>query len=121
VNGRILWANLHLLFWLSLIPYATGWTGETHFASLPTAAYGTVCLMAGLAYYILERAIVGLHGPGSRVHAILSDGTKEKVSTAAYAAAVPLAFIDPRISWGLFVVVALLWIVPDKRIERAYP
>jgi uncharacterized membrane protein len=120
VNGRILWANLHLLFWLSLVPYATRWVGETRTAALPTAAYGVVLLMAGLAYFILERSIVGLHGPGSRVHTVLSDGTKEKISTAAYAAAIPLAFVDSRISLGIFVVVALMWLVPDGRIERTY-
>jgi uncharacterized membrane protein len=120
VNGAILWANLHLLFWLSLVPFVTGWAGENHFASIPTAGYGIVLLMAAIAFTILERGILKLHGPGSRLHEALAVGLKEKVSMAAYIAAVPLSFVDPRISWGIFIAVALVWIVPDKRIERAY-
>jgi uncharacterized membrane protein len=120
VNGAILWANLHLLFWLSLVPFVTGWAGENHFASIPTAGYGVVLLMAAIAFTILERAIVKFHGPGSRVHTALAVNLKEKLSMGTYIAAVPLSFVDPRIAWGLFILVALVWIVPDKRIERAY-
>ena len=120
VNGKILWANLHLLFWLSLIPFTTRWSGETRFASLPTAAYGVVFLMAGVAYSLLERAILRLHGSGSRVHSALAAGLKEKISMVSYTAAIPLAFVDPRISWALFILIGVMWIVPDRRIERTY-
>ena len=120
VNGKILWANLHLLFWLSLVPFVTGWAGENHFERIPTLGYGVVLLMAAIAFTILERAIVHLHGPGSKVHEALAVGLKEKLSTAAYVAAVPIALIEPRISWAIFIVTALVWIVPDRRIERTY-
>ena len=120
VNGKILWANLHLLFWLSLVPFVTGWAGENRFTPIPTAAYGIVLLMAAIAYTILERAIIHLHGPGSTVHRALSVGVKEFVSTASYVCAIPLAFVDTRISFALYVLVALVWLVPDPRIERAY-
>ena len=92
----------------------------TGFATFPTAAYGIVFLMAGVAYSILERSILALHGPGSRVHAALSAGLKEKFSMVAYTAAIPLAFLDPRISWAIFILIGVVWIVPDKRIERMY-
>jgi len=118
VNGAILWANLHLLFWLSLIPFVTGWSGENHFAPIPTALYGVVFLMAAIAYQILERAIVRLHGEGSRAHRVLSFGPKEFISTVSYIGAIPLAFVDSRISFGLYILVALLWLIPDRRIER---
>ena len=120
VDGKILWANLHLLFWLSLVPFVTGWSGENHFASIPTAGYGIVLLMAAVAFTILERAILKLHGPGSKVHAALAVGHKERISMAAYVAAVPLSLVDSRIAWGIFILVAIVWIVPDKRIERTY-
>ena len=120
VNGTILWANLHLLFWLSLVPFVTGWTGENHFASIPTFGYGVVFLMAALAYQLLTRAIVRLNGPGSRLQAAIGDDLKGKLSLAAYAAALPLAFVDPRLSWAVFVIVALAWLMPDRRIERVY-
>ena len=120
VNGKILWANLHLLFWLSLVPFVTGWAGENHFARVPTLGYGIVLLMAGIAYQILGRAIVHLHGPGSRIHTALASDLKGKLSMASYFVAVLLAFVDPRITWALFAVIAFVWVVPDKRIERFY-
>ena len=120
VNGAVLWANLHLLFWLSLVPFVTGWTGENHFASIPTFAYGVVFVMAGLAYQLLERAIIHLHGPDSKLRRAIGDDLKGKLSLAAYLAALPLAFYDPRISWAIFVVVALVWVLPDVRIEREF-
>ena len=120
VNGPILWANLHLLFWLSLVPFVTGWTGENHFASIPTFVYGVVFVMAGVAYQLLERAIIRLHGPDSRLRRAIGEDLKGKLSLASYVAALPLAFLDPRISWAIFVVVALAWVLPDVRIEREF-
>jgi uncharacterized membrane protein len=117
VNGKILWANLHLLFWLSLVPFVTGWMGENHLAPLPTAVYGVVLLLAALAYTILQSAIVGHHGPASKLAAAVGAGGKEKLSLASYAAAIPLAFVRPWLAIALYVFVALLWLVPDPRIE----
>jgi len=118
VTGGILWANLHLLFWLSLFPFTTGWMGQNHFASVPTAIYGAVLLMAAIAYYILQRTIIAQQGAGSLLAAAIGTDWKGKLSPALYLAAIPLAFVSPWISNGLFVFVALLWIVPDRRIER---
>ena len=118
VNGRILWANLHLLFWLSLIPFATAWMGENGFASLPTAAYGVVLLMSAISYPILQNAIIAHHGPQSPLATAVGKGGKEKLSLTLYASAVPLAFVHPAISLSIFVTVALIWLVPDRRIER---
>ena len=117
VNGRILWANLHLLFWLSLVPFTTGWMGENHFAPLPSAAYGAVLLLAAIAYTILQRAIIAEQGPGSRLAAAVGGDRKGKVSLALYLAAIPLAFVREWIADALYVAVALLWLVPDRRIE----
>jgi TMEM175 potassium channel family protein len=117
INGKILWANLHLLFWLSLVPFVTGWMGENHFAPLPTAVYGGVLFLAGIAYLILERAIVLEEGPESKLAAAIGNETKGKLSAALYAAAVALAFVDQRISDVIYVFVALMWLVPDRRIE----
>jgi uncharacterized membrane protein len=117
INGRILWANLHLLFWLSLVPFVTGWMGENHFASLPVAAYGVVLLAAALAYWLLERAILAEQGPDSPLAAAVGSRMKENVSTVLYAAAIPLAFALPWISLGIYVFVALMWLAPDPRIE----
>ncbi len=117
VNGRILWANLHLLFWLSLIPFGTGWMGENDVAPLPTALYGVVLLMAAIAYTILQRTIVAHQGPHSRLQEALGSDFKGKLSIASYVAAIPLAFVTPWIAIGLYVFVALLWLVPDRRIE----
>ncbi len=117
INGKILWANLHLLFWLSLVPVVTGWMGENHFAPLPTAVYGAVLLVSGVAYYILERAIIAHQGPGSRLAAAVGNDTKATLSTVLYASAIPLAFVRTWISSAIYVFVALMWLVPDKRIE----
>ncbi len=117
INGAILWANLHLLFWLSLVPFVTAWMGENHFAALPTAAYGAVLLMAAVAYTILESTIIAAQGPGSRLAAAVGTDFKGKLSIALYAAAVALAFVNQWISDGLYIVVALMWLVPDRRIE----
>jgi TMEM175 potassium channel family protein len=117
INGRILWANLHLLFWLSLVPFVTGWMGENHFAALPTAGYGVVMLLAGLAYLILQQAIIAEQGPGSRLAAAVGTDAKGKASAALYAAAIPLAFVREWISDAIYVFVALMWLCPDPRIE----
>ena len=117
VNGAILWANLHLLFWLSLIPFGTRWMGESHFAPLATAAYGGVLLCAAIAFQILQRTIVAHQGPDSKLRAAVGKGAKEIVSTVSYVAALPLAFVSPWIALGLYVFVTLIWLVPDRRIE----
>jgi TMEM175 potassium channel family protein len=119
VVGKILWANLHLLFWLSLVPFVTGWMGENHFAPLPTAVYGAVLLMAGLAYTILQSTIIAQQGPGSKLAAAVGNDVKGKLSAALYAVAIPLAFVHQWISDAIYVLVALMWLVPDPRIERA--
>ena len=119
VNGAILWANLHLLFWLSLIPFATGWMGENHFASAPAALYGAVLLMAAIAYYILQQSIIASQGADSLLkHAVGADG-KGRLSPLFYLIAIPAAFWSQWLSIGLYVFVALMWLVPDRRIERA--
>ena len=118
VNGRILWANLHLLFWLSLVPFTTGWMGENHFAPLPTAVYGVVLFLAGVAYVILQSAIVAENGPGSQLAEAVGRDRKGKLSLALYAVAIPLAFVNQWISDALYVAVALMWLVPDRRIEK---
>src|SRR5579859_1079495 len=118
VSGGILWANLHLLFWLSLFPFATGWMGQNHLACTPTAAYGCVLLMAAVAYWILQRAIIVHQGDDSLLAAAVGNDWKGKLSPALYLAAIPLAFVSPWIANAVFVLVALLWFVPDRRIER---
>ena len=118
VSGRILWANLHLLFWLSLFPFVTGWVGENHLAATPTAVYGVVLLMAAIAYYVLQRAIIAQQGRESLLATAIGEDWKGKLSPLLYLAAVPLAFVSPWIANGLYVLVALLWLVPDRRIER---
>ncbi|HKP29703.1 MAG TPA: TMEM175 family protein [Gemmatimonadales bacterium] len=117
VDGKILWANLHLLFWLSLVPFATAWMGENHYAPIPTAGYGAVLFMAGAAYYILERQIVRLHGPRSKLAEAVGIDFKGVMSMVAYSLAILLAFVSPWISIALYVAVALAWLVPDRRIE----
>lgn len=117
INGGILWANLHLMFWLSLTPFATGWMGEHPFAPTPTAVYGAVQFLSGAAYKILQHAIVTEAGPRSALAAALARDTKGKVSVALYAVAIPLAYLNPWVSAGLYVCVALLWLVPDRRLE----
>lgn len=118
INGRILWANLHLLFWLSLFPFVTGWMGENHVAPVPTAGYGVVMLSASLAYYLLQSEIIADEGPDSRLARAVGRDLKGKVSPLLYAAAIPLAFASAWLSIGLYVAVALMWLVPDARIER---
>ena len=118
VNGRILWRNLHLLFWLSQVPFVTGWMGENHFAALPTAIYGCVLLMAAIAYFLLVRAILAHHGPESRVAKALGRDFKGKASVLLYMAAVPLAFVNRWIGFAIYVFVAMVWFIPDRRIER---
>ena len=118
VDGRVLWANLHLLFWLSLIPFTTSWIGASHFAALPVAAYGVDLLMAALAYSILTRVLIARHGKDSTLAVALGRDLKGNVSLALYAAAIPLALVEPRISCVLYVIVAIMWLVPDRRIER---
>ncbi|CAM3597883.1 TMEM175 family protein [Polaromonas hydrogenivorans] len=118
VNGGILWANLHLLFWLSLIPFVTSWMGENHFAALPVALYGTVLLMAACAYFILARALIALHGKGSELALALGRDFKGKVSVLVYAVAIPLSFVNAWIAIALYVAVASMWLLPDRRIEN---
>ncbi|HEV7994120.1 MAG TPA: TMEM175 family protein [Gemmatimonadaceae bacterium] len=118
VDGSMLWANLHLLFWLSLVPFVTGWMGENHFAPLPTATYGVVLLMAAIAYYILARVIVAREGPDSIIARALGADKKGKLSLIVYLVAIPAAFVHPGIAGALYVTVALIWLVPDRRIER---
>ncbi|HEX2268551.1 MAG TPA: TMEM175 family protein [Pyrinomonadaceae bacterium] len=117
INGKILWANLHLLFWLSLFPFMTGWMGETNFASLPAAFYGGVSLAAAIAYFILQSAIVSEQGPDSKLRAALGNDVKGKISPILYLAAIPLAFVNRWVAIALYVVVALMWLIPDRRIE----
>jgi uncharacterized membrane protein len=117
VTGGVLWANLHLLFWLSLLPFFTGWMGENHFAELPTSAYGGVLLMAAIAYVVLQRTIVKAQPPGSGLAAAFGNDVKGKVSPALYAAGIPLAFVNRWIAVGCYVAVALIWLIPDRRIE----
>ncbi len=118
VNGGILWANMHLLFWLSLVPFATGWLGENHFAPAPTAAYGAILLAASLAYWLLQRAILAVQGPDSRLAAAVGRDLKGKLSPVFYTLAIVCAFVRPWIADGLYVLVALMWLIPDRRIER---
>ncbi len=118
IDGRILWANLHLMFWLSLVPVATGWVGDSRLAPLPTAVYGAVLLLAGIAYLILQSAITARQGAGSKLAAAVGRDAKGKASLALYALGIALAFVRPWISGALYVLVALIWFVPDRRIER---
>ena len=118
VSGRILWANLHLLFWLSLIPFATGWMGENHFAAAPTAVYGAVLLMSAIAYWILQELIIATQGSDSVLRKAIGSDWKGKVSPMIYATAIPMAFVSRWVSLTLYVLVALIWLVPDKRIEK---
>jgi len=118
VNGKVLWANLHLLFWLSLLPFVTGWMGENHFASLPSAMYGGVLLMAAVGYWVLARSLVAAEGEKSLLHKAVGKDYKGAISVLVYAVAIPLAFVRPWISQLIFVAVALAWLVPDRRIER---
>jgi uncharacterized membrane protein len=118
VNGRVLWANLHLLFWLSLIPFAAAWMGEHNFAAWPVALYGVVLLFAACAYYLLVRALLALHEKDSSLAVAVGTDFKGKISIAIYAPAIPIAFIVPLLSFAMYVLVAVIWFIPDRRIER---
>ena len=118
VNGRVLWMNLHLLFWLSLIPFVTAWLGENNFAAWPVALYGVVLLLAACAYFLLVRSLLRLHGKDSTLAAAVSTDFKGKLSIVIYAVAIPLALIIPGLSFALYVLVAVIWFIPDRRIER---
>jgi uncharacterized membrane protein len=118
VNGAILWANMHLLFWLSLVPFVTGWMGERNFAPVPTALYGVVMLAAAIAYYILLRRILRAEGPHSPLARAIGRDFKGKISPAIYLVAIVAVVLSPVISAVLYAVVALIWLVPDRRIER---
>jgi uncharacterized membrane protein len=117
VNGAVLWANLHLLFWLSLVPFVTSWMGENHFTPLPTAIYGVVLLAAAIAYYILQSAIIRQEGPDSKLARAVGSDFKGKISPVLYLTAIVLAFVHPMLADAIYVLVAIMWLVPDRRIE----
>jgi uncharacterized membrane protein len=119
VSGRVLWANMFLLFWLSLIPFGTAWIGETEFATIPMAVYGVILLMAAFAYFFLIRALISAPGQSDTIAAAVAGDRKGKVSPVIYAAAIPVAFVAPLVSFAMYVFVAAMWIVPDARIERS--
>jgi uncharacterized membrane protein len=118
VNGTILWRNLHLLFWLSLIPFVTGWMGENHFTALPTALYGVVLLMAAVAYWLLQGAIIAEHGRDSKIATALGSDWKGKLSPVLYLAAIGLSFVSAWLAGAIYVLVAALWFIPDRRLAR---
>lgn len=118
INGGVLWANLHLLFWLSLVPFVTGWMGENHFTALPTALYGVVLLMAAIAYFILQQAIIRQQGEGSMVAKAVGKDIKGKISPVIYLCAIIAAFFSPAVAGSLYVLAALMWVIPDRRYER---
>jgi len=118
VDGRVMWANLHLLFWLSLVPFVTAWMGENHFAPVPVALYGGVLLMAAVAYWLLVRALLARHGPDSLLARAIGGDFKGNISLVAYVIAIPVALLSPWLACALYVAVAILWLVPDRRIER---
>jgi TMEM175 potassium channel family protein len=117
VNGKMLWANLHLLFWLSMVPFVTGWMGENRFATIPTALYGANMLMAAIAYTILQQVIIAHQGPHSKLKEAVGHDKKGKISAALYAIAIPAAFANRAVSGAIYVIVALIWLAPDRRIE----
>ena len=118
LTGGILWANLHLLFWLSLTPFTTAWMGETHFAAVPSAVYGAVLLASAISYYVLQLTIIRSQGAHSVLAAAVGHDKKGKLSPVLYLLAVALAFVNPAFSWSIYALVALIWLIPDKRIER---
>jgi len=118
VDGRVLWANLHLLFWLSLVPFATGWMGETTFAPIPTAAYGLVSLMAAIGFYLVVHTLIGAKGQAPALAAAIGSDRKGMISPAIYVIAIPAALVVPAVALALFIAVVSLWIIPDLRIER---
>ncbi len=119
VTGGILWANLHLLFWLSLFPFVTGWMGENHFAAVPSALYGAVLLAAAIAYFVLQQAIIASQGPGSELKSAVGSDWKGKLSPIAYVLGIASTFVWPWVAEVLYVAVALVWLIPDRRIERS--
>ena len=118
VNGRILWANIHLLFWLSLVPFVTGWMGENHFATWPVVLYGMVLLMAGVAYYFLAHCLASLHGKNSTIAVALGNDKKGILSVIIYAIGIGLSFIKPWLGFATYFLVAAMWFIPDRRIEK---
>jgi len=118
VDGRVLWANLHLLFWLSLIPFGTGWMGQNNFAAWPVALYGMILLLAAVAYFLLVRALIALHGSESVLASALGRDFKGKVSIGIYLVAIPLTLVSAWLAFVLYVLVAVMWLVPDRRIEK---
>jgi uncharacterized membrane protein len=119
VNGRVLWANLHLLFWMSLIPFVTGWTGENNFAALPVAFYGVVLLFSGVAYFILTKVLVAHHGQDSVLATAMGKDFKGKISLLIYIVGIGIAFVSPWAAFMLYILVSLIWLIPDRRIERS--
>jgi uncharacterized membrane protein len=117
INGMVLWANLLLLFWMSLVPFVIRWMDDTHFSPPPTAAYGTVLVLCSISYIVLERSIIKCNGPNSRLARAVGKDTKSKVSLSVYLFAIPLAFVRPSIAIGLYVAIAMIWFIPDRRIE----
>jgi uncharacterized membrane protein len=117
INGTVLWANLFLLFWLSLVPFVIRWMDDTHFAPMPTAAYGVVLALSAIAYILLERSIIVYNGPHSKLARAVGSDVKGKISLSLYVVAIPLAFVHPWIALALYVVVATIWFIPDRRIE----
>jgi uncharacterized membrane protein len=117
INGRVLWANMHLLFWLSLVPFVTAWMGENHFAPTPTALYGAVLWLCGVAWLILQKTMLSQHGPDSLLARAIGSDTKGKMSALLYAIAIPMAFVNQWISHAIYVIVVAMWLVPDRRIE----
>jgi uncharacterized membrane protein len=118
VNGPILWANLHLLFWLSLVPFVTGWMGENHFAGRPVALYGVILFMAGVAYYILSRLLIKYHGKDSPLAVAVGSDVKGIISVVVCLIGILVSFVSPAVAMGLYVTVALMWLIPDRRIEK---
>ena len=121
VDGRILWANLHLLFWLSLTPFVTGWMGENYFAAWPVALYGVVLLSAAIAYFILVRVLIAVHGKDSLLSTAIGSDFKGKISVVIYIIAIPFAFVNSWVAGALYVLVAIMWLIPDRRIEKNLP
>lgn len=120
VDGRVLWANLHLLFWLSLLPFVSAWVGGTKFAATPVALYGADLFLAAVAYFILTKALIALHGQDSLIATALGRDFKGKISVVIYLVAIPVAFVNPSAAFALYVVVALMWLIPDRRIEKIF-
>ena len=118
VNGAILWANLNLLFWLSMVPFVTGWMGENNFSTIPVAVYGVVLLLSGLSFFILVRALIAHHGADSVIAHVLGEDKKGMFASLIYAAAIPLAFVSAWIAVAMYVAVAIMYLVPDKRLEK---